>query len=140
MLSFLDAASVVESPSTVSNSRLEEMLTAAVQHRPAAELLALTHLLIVEPGDTEEAIVKEVGFTRLVNPLDRERYGSTSSAPYWDGLQDRGGWFELTLTVANEGFAFVLFIQDTEEVQAELLSLCRTYTGGQAPCTGFRSC
>lgn len=134
---FDESASLEASPSAVSEPHLQQLLTEAVRHWSAVGVLNATHLLIVQPGDTEEAIAKEIGFSPLVNPLDGERYGSTAFTPYWEDLQDRGGWFELTLAVGNSGFAFVLFIQDADGVQPQLLSLCRTYAAGGAPCTGF---
>jgi hypothetical protein len=137
MLSFHDAASVAASPAAVSNPHLQQLLTDAVIHWQAAGLLELTHLLIIQPGDTGDAFVEEVGFSPLVNPLDGSRFGGPSFTPYHDDLQDRCGWFELTVTVGNSGFAFVLFIQDAEGVNPELLSLCRTFVGGAAPCSGF---
>ena len=125
MLSFDNAASIAASPAVVPNAHLSDLLAEAVQHWARTGLLGLTHLLLVEPGDSEEKIVEEVGFSPLVNPLDGVRFGSTAFTPFWDHLQDHGGWFELTVTVGDSGFAFVLFIQDAEGVAPELLALCR---------------
>jgi len=121
MLSFHNAASIVACPTAPSDPRLRSLLAEAVAQWTAANLLSLTHVLVIEPGDTEEAIVREVGFSPLVNPIDGARHGSI---PHWDWLQDRGGWFQLIITVGNSGFAFVLFIQDAEGDPA-LLELCR---------------
>jgi hypothetical protein len=96
----------------------------------------MTHLLVVEPGDTEEAIKEEIGISPVVNPFDGERFGSEAFHPCWDRLQDHGGAFEMTIAVGNDGFAFVLFIQDREGVEPVLLDLCRTYAG-RGECSGF---
>jgi hypothetical protein len=134
MLSFHDAAA---SPSAVADTHLKRLLTDAVSHWHASDLLGMTHLLIIGPGDTETAIREAVGFSPLVDPVDGHRVGSPAVTPYWNELRDHGGWFELTMTVGNSGFAFVLFIQDAEGTDPELLRLCRTHAEGAPPCTGF---
>ena len=127
MLSFSDAASVAASPDAVSDPRLYRLLVDAVAHWTAVGVLDMTHLLIVEPGDTEAAIVEEVGFSPLVNPLDGQRFGSAPFSPFWDDLRDRGGWFELVVCVGDTGFAYALFIADRSGTDPQLLSLCRAF-------------
>jgi hypothetical protein len=124
MLSFHDAASVAASPSAVDDPHLQQLLDDAVRQWAASNVLNLTHLLILQPGDTEEAIRETAGFSPLIDPVDGHRFGSPSFTPYWDQLRDHGGWFELTVCVGDSGFAYVLFIADRP---GELLTLCRTY-------------
>ncbi len=47
----------------------------------------------------------------------------------FDYIEDHGGWFELIVTVGNDGFAFVLFVRDCEGVDPELLAMCRAHAG-----------
>jgi len=47
----------------------------------------------------------------------------------FDYAEDHGGYFELIVTVGNDGFAFVLFVRDRDGVDPELLSMCRAYAG-----------
>jgi hypothetical protein len=123
MLSFFSAASIAASPAHVPDPRLRELLTEVVAHWKAVGVLDLTHLLVVQPGDSEENIREEVGFSPLVD-LEGHRFGSPGFTPQWDELRDHGGWFELTVCVGDSGFAYVLFIADRP---GELLTLCRTY-------------
>jgi hypothetical protein len=91
------------------------------------DLTEWTELLIVEPGDRESDVVREVGFSPLVEPIEGARYGSTGFHPFWDHLRDHGcGWYELTITFGST-FAYVLFIQDAEGTDPDLLALCRGY-------------
>ncbi len=126
MLSFDTAAAIAAAPTTASvDPTLRQLLADRVHDWIATDLLDLTHLLIVEPGDTEEALVDAIGFLPLVNPLDGLRFGSEGYVPHFEWLSDVGGYFELIQTVGNSGFAFVLLVQDAEGVDPELLSLCR---------------
>lgn len=90
------------------------------------ELIDYTEYLIIEPSDTEADIVRHIGFSPLVEPIDGHRYGESGFQPYWDWLADHGGWFELIVTFGST-FAYVLLIADDERGPAELLALCRTY-------------
>lgn len=130
MLSFHDAAAIAAAPTSTSiDANLKQLLADRVHDWTATNLLGHTHLLIVRPGDTEADIVQEVAFSPLVNPIDGRRFGSKGFEPPFDWLEAHEGWFELIVTVGNSGFAFVLFIQDAEGVDAEVLDLCRTYAG-----------
>ncbi|RYE48118.1 MAG: hypothetical protein EOP21_05680 [Hyphomicrobiales bacterium] len=86
-----------------------------------------TNLLVVEVGDSEADLIDEIGLSPLVNPLDGARYGSPAFNPWWDGLEDQGGWYVCTITVGNSGFAYELLIQDAPGADPELLSLCHAH-------------
>ena len=92
---------------------------------PDGDLTDWTEFLIVEAGDREEDIQREVGFSPLVEPIDGARFGAKGFRPFWDHLTDHDGWFELTISFGST-FAYVLFIQDGDGVMAEL---CRRYAG-----------
>jgi hypothetical protein len=128
MLSFHNAAAIAAAPSKAPiDPILKQLIADRVQDWTATDLLDLTHLLIVEPSDTEEALLDEVAFSPLINPLDGRRFRQKGFTPSWDYLEAHDGWFELITTVGNSGFAFVLFIQDVEGVDAELRALCHAY-------------
>jgi hypothetical protein len=83
--------------------------------------------LIVQVGDVDAELEEEVAFSPLSNPLTGRRFGDREFQPSFDWLERHDGWFELIFTVGNDGFAFVVFIQDAEESDPELLRFCRTY-------------
>ena len=127
MISLPDRAAIEAAPNVPMPDDLRDILARRIAGltSPLGDLTDLTHFLVVEAGDTEAAIVAEIGFSPLVNAIDRTRFGSPGFHPSWDWLQDLGGWFELIMTVGNGGFAFVLFIQDDEGTLPELLRMCR---------------
>lgn len=89
-------------------------------------LLDDTELLIVVAGDGECDIVREVGFSPLVEPVDGIRFGAPGFDPFWDYLVDHGGWFELSVSFGST-FGYCLLIQDDNGVIPDLLTLCRRY-------------
>jgi hypothetical protein len=91
------------------------------------ELIDWTEYLVVEPGDTEADIIRKVGFSPLVEPIDGKRFDEPGFYPHWDWLTDHGGWFELSVSFGST-FAYVLFIEDADRVPTDLLDLCRHYS------------
>ncbi len=128
MLSFDNAAAIAAAPTNASiDPVLKQLLADRVHDWTATDLLEQTHLLIIEPGDTESEIIQEIGLSPLVNPIDGARFGSSEFHPPWDFLDRCDGFFEMIVCVGNAGFSFVILIPDAAGVHPELLSLCRAY-------------
>lgn len=79
-----------------------------------------THVLVVEAGDTETAIVNAVGFSPL-----RSRIDDIPGQPDWDWIERHDGWWELLYTVSNDGFAFIVLVED--DARSALAVLCREH-------------
>ncbi len=127
MISLIDGASIADASTLPLEPRLAALIAARIAKldTPYGNLGDLTHILVIEPGDTEANIVEAVGLSPLVNPIDGVRFGDAGFQPWWDWLQRHDGWFELVVCVGDSGFAFVLFI--AEDADPELLTLCRTF-------------
>ncbi|MXP47439.1 hypothetical protein GRI43_08600 [Altererythrobacter luteolus] len=89
----------------------------------------LTHIAVIDEGDTEEVIVQELGFSPLHNPLTGKRFGEPDFEPNWDWLEVHPDWFELIYTVGDSGFAFVLFVSRTDGLVSRL---CGHFGRGRA--------
>ena len=93
------------------------------------DLIDHTEYLVVEPGDTEDDIVRHVGFSPLVEPIDDARFGEPGFAPtLWDYLTDHSGWYEMIVTFGST-FAYVLLIANLDGVPDNLRALCREFGG-----------
>jgi hypothetical protein len=90
------------------------------------DLTEWTEYLVIEPGDTEDEIVRHVGFSPLVEPIDGFRFESAGFIPCWDWLIDHGGMFEMTVTFGST-FAYVLLIREADGVLPDLRRMCRCY-------------
>jgi len=126
MLSLYDEATTKAALALPIDPDLRALLTTRIVHYAAAGLTAATHILVIQPGDTESEIEREVGFYPTTNIINGVRSGSAAFHPFWDWLQDLGGWFEMVVTVGDTGFAYILLIQDTDGVDPELRNLCHS--------------
>jgi len=112
-------------PAGITDPRLRALLerSFASMHTPHGDLTDDTEWLVVEPGDTEEDIIREIGFSPLVEEIDGTRFGSPDFHPSWDHIAMHEGYYEAIWTFGST-FAYILFIPDVEGL---LLALCREY-------------
>jgi hypothetical protein len=127
MQTFDNAKAIARAPRLVTDPKLQNLLYDRVQDWAEAGLLNLTHLALIEVGDTEESIMEALGFSPLVNWLDGKRYGTDGFIVPFDLLLDHEGYFELVMTVGNDGFAFVIFVRDRDGVEPQLRAMCGAY-------------
>ena len=132
MIHLIDRADFARASSLNLKPHLRRALLDSIAVLAAGDhdLTDWTEFLIVQPGDTEEAIVQAIGFSPLVEPIDGARFGQPGFAPGWDTLLNRSGWFEMIVTFGST-FAYILLIEDSEGVQADLLALCRRYAAAK---------
>jgi hypothetical protein len=76
------------------------------------DISELAHWIVVDPGDSTEAIDNAAGFPIIANPS-------------FEWVMDHGGLFELPTILSDDGFGIVLFVPDIEGIDRTLLTLCR---------------
>ncbi|QCB41017.1 hypothetical protein E5673_01225 [Sphingomonas sp. PAMC26645] len=127
MLSLHDEATMQAVLALPIDPHLRALLTTRIIHYAAAGVGSLTHIVVVQPGDTAAVIMREIGLYPTTSPIDGTHFGSTDFHPFWDWLQDEGGWFEMIVTVGDTGFAYILLIENAEGVDSNLLALCNAH-------------
>lgn len=98
---------------------LHELIASRLQDAVACGLADLTHMLVIQPGDTETQIIDAIGFSPLVSRMDGIRL-----QPDWDYIERHPRSWELIFTVGDSGFAFLVFVERAEGVIPDLLALC----------------
>jgi len=100
------------------DERLKQLLADRLSDTLHCGLHDYTHVLVVEATDTEAAIVQAIGFSPLDTRIDGMRFCLDC-----DWLEFHDGWWELLYTVGNEGFAYILLVEDHPD--QSLARLCR---------------
>ena len=77
-----------------------------------------THVLVIEEGDDEEAVIAAIGFSPLSSRID-----DIPNEPDWDWIERHDGWWELLYTLGNAGHAVIILAEDVES--HALARLCR---------------
>ena len=83
MLHFYDRATMAHALMLDLEPTLKALLRARIKGL-SPNLLDYTEYLVVEPGDSEAEIVRHVGFSPLINPIDGARFGEAGFHPFWD--------------------------------------------------------
>lgn len=92
MHSIHDPASRVHSSlSTLVRSRVEWHLARA----EANNLLDQTFILLIEVGDTEGDVVRELGWSPAIYPLSEASFGTKGSTSNWSYFSDSGVCYEV---------------------------------------------
>lgn len=109
-------------PPTRAALEAELALLTAGEH----DLTDWTDIALVQPGDSESDIRREVGFSPLIDPLSNVRFGQPGLEPGWDHLSLRGGVFRFVFTFGST-HATILLVPDADGILPDLLTLCRHY-------------
>jgi hypothetical protein len=109
---------------------LRHLLLHRIEATLAQDLGNLSHILVIQPGDTEADILQEACISPLRNTLLDEnlRFGSPGWVPQFDAIDwsDDGGW-TVTTCIADSGYAVIMMIPDDEGIDADLRALCEQY-------------
>lgn len=125
MLHFYDRATMAHALTL----DLEPTLRRLLHERIAAlgdDLIDWTEYLVVEPGDTEADIIRHIGFSPLVEPIDGIRFGQQGFHPFWNWMADHHGWFEMIVTFGST-FAHVILIQASPDIMPSLVDMCERF-------------
>lgn len=90
------------------------------------ELIDWTELILMQPGDDEADIVRHIGLSPVVEPMEGARFGTSTFWPHWDWLAAHDGYWELHFTFGST-FCYIVLIPDVDGVPPELRRLCRNY-------------
>ncbi|MFC3714326.1 hypothetical protein ACFOMD_17285 [Sphingoaurantiacus capsulatus] len=116
MLSLRNGAAVSRALSSDIDPELRALIARRVdqlQGYGAEDIGELVHFLVVEPGDTVEAVRAELGFSPLVNFVDGSRYGEPGWTPSWEVAEQHGDWFEIVFVLSDDGFGWVMWFPAT---------------------------
>ena len=85
------------------------------------------YMIIVEPGDSVEALESETGCPILRSYIGDARYGDPGFKPVFECLEERETCYEMVFVPGDGDFGIVLFIPKQEGIDADLLAMCAEY-------------
>ena len=129
MLSIYDVATLNAALANQLDPRLRALIEQRIASARDKGLADMTHIVVVQSGDTEAKIVSAIGWSPLINPIDESRFGEPSFVAPWDWVQwsDDGRFLEIVVPVGDGGFAFILLIEAAPDMDPDLLALCRSH-------------
>ena len=85
------------------------------------------YFLVVEPGDTLEAIAGQLGFVPTINRLTGKRYDDAKFSPHFESVLDHGHCWEVTYIISDSGYGAVLVIPRADGMPREICDMCRKF-------------
>jgi hypothetical protein len=84
------------------------------------------YMILVEPGDTGDALQAEIGAPVLNDPYDGTRFGGRDFAPSCEAIDEHPWAFEL-VWVLTDSFGVDVFVPKADGIDAELLAFCAAF-------------
>ena len=83
--------------------------------------------IVVEPGDSVEALEKESGCPILSAYTGNARYGDPGFKPVFECLEEHDTCYEMVFVPGGGDFGVVIFIPKNEGINSDLLAMCAEY-------------
>jgi hypothetical protein len=84
----------------------------------------LLNFILVEPGDTPQAIDAEMNGTFLVDHYGGRRLGDPAFVPCFESLQEHATFYDMEFIVGDEGFAIQVLVPKCPGIDPWLMQLC----------------
>lgn len=85
------------------------------------------HFIVVEPGDSVEALEKESACPILRSYIGNARYGDPEFKPVFECLEEHDACYEMVFVPGDGDFGIVIFIPKQEGIDPDLLAMCAEY-------------
>lgn len=101
------------------------------------------YMIVVEPGDSVDALEKETGIPILGNLFDDTRFGDPDFTPSYEALEEHVSCYEMVFILTDDGFGINIFIPKQPGIDADLLAMCAFFAESAPeltpPCVRFPS-
>ena len=85
------------------------------------------HFIVVEPGDSVEALEMESGCPILHSYIGNTRFGDSEFKPVFECLEEHASCYEMVFVPGGGDFGIVIFIPKQEGIDPDLLAMCAEY-------------
>ncbi len=110
----------------IGNTEIRELVQQRINDL-GGEAFDVAHFLIVESGDTVEALSAQMGFPILCNRSKGIRYDQAGFTPSFEFVEEFPNCFDMVFVLSDDGAGVELFIPKAQEIDPDLLAMCQTY-------------
>ena len=113
----------------IGNIEIRELVTQRMDDPggDAFDANALGYFLVVESGDTIEAIAAQFGIDILCNRFIGIRYDQTGFTPLFKFVEEFPPCYDMVFVLSDDGYGVEVFVQKAKGVQLDLLAMCQRY-------------
>ena len=113
----------------ISNLQIRELVLARINDLggEAFDSSELGIFLVVEAGDTIEAIQAQFGFNILQNRFTGIRFNATGFTPSFEFIEEFPACYDMVFVLDDTGIGIELFVPKVEGIDPDLTAMCRMY-------------
>jgi len=122
----------LESTYQISNPAIRDLVQQRINDLggEAFDADSLGYFLVIEAGDTIEAISAAVGFNILHNRFTGIRFDATGFTPSFEFIEEFVSCYDMVFVLDDSGFGVELFVP---KESTDLLAMCRMYAFSSPP-------
>ena len=113
----------------ISNLQIRELVQQRINDLggEAFDSNELGYFLVVEAGDTIEAIQAQVGFNILQNRFTGIRFNATGFTPSFEFIEELPACYDIVFVLDDTGIGVEIFVPKEEGIDPDLIAMCRMY-------------
>ena len=93
----------------------------------------LGYFLVVEIGDTIEAIQAQLGFDLLRNRFTGIRFNATGFTPSFEFIEEFPACYDMVFVLDDTGIGVEILVPKEEGIDPDLIAMCRMYAYKSPP-------
>ena len=93
----------------------------------AFDTTALGYLLVIQPGDTLDAIDTQLGFSILANRFTKIRFDQPGFSPSFEFVEEFPACYDMVFVVSDDGHGVEVFVPKAEGIPPDLRIMCRVH-------------
>ncbi len=87
----------------------------------------LGYILVVEGGDTLDALEAQLGFSIVANRFTGIRYDQPGFTPSFEFIEDLGHCYDMVIVLSDSGYGVEILVPNKAVGDVDLLAMCHTY-------------
>ena len=113
----------------ISNPAIRELVQQRINDLggEAFDSNELGYFLVVEAGDSIEAIRATVGFDILRNRFTGIRFNDTGFTPSFEFIEELPACYDIVFVLDDTGIGVEIFVPKEEGIDPDLIAMCRMY-------------
>lgn len=119
----------LQSTLQISNTAIKQIVQQRINDLggEAFDADSLGYFLVIEVGDTIEAIHAQVGWNILQNRFTGIRFDATGFTPSFEFVEEFASCFDMVFVLSDDGYGVEIIVPTEAGIDTDLLAMCRMY-------------
>lgn len=118
-----------QSTDQISDTAIRDLVRQRINDLGGEEFASteLGYFLVVEIGDTLEALETQLGFSIVGNRITGIRYDQPGFTPSFEFIEDMGYCYDMVIVLSDSGYGVEILVPNKLGGDVDLLAMCAKY-------------